>query len=209
VQKSARVKVTRNTLYHVLQDDAQKESTKQYGNYRNFFGTITSGSGKQGYKIQFDDLHVGNQEVSILRRNMIKVVLEIEEEAEFDHATDLAEAYADVTPRRVTRKDPLKASADSFSGLDKESLCEAATYEMRYGKEEEDIIGWKILQDSDSIDLGMPDMDGDNQFKKNIDLNEDTDLGDVFFTEFFPSIMGHAKIIDEYHADPRSPYILQ
>jgi hypothetical protein len=118
---------------------------------------------------------------------MINVVLENEEEAEFDHVTDLAEAYANVTPR-VTRKDPLKASADSFSGLDKESLCEAATYEMRYGMEEEDIIVWKILQDSDSIDLGMPDMNGDNQFKKNIDLNEDTDLGNVFFTEFFPSI---------------------
>jgi hypothetical protein len=76
-RKGARVNVTRNTLYHVLQDhDAQKESTKQYGNHRNFFGTITSGSGKQGYKkIQFNDLPVGNQEVSILRRNMIKVVL--------------------------------------------------------------------------------------------------------------------------------------
>ena len=204
-RKGARVKVTRNTLYHVLKDDAQKESTKQYGNHRNFFGTIASGSGKQGYKIQFDDLPVGNQEVMVRRRNMIKVVLENEEEAEFDHATDLAEAYADVTPR-VTRKDPLKASADDFCGLDKESLREAATYEMRYGKEEGDIIVWKILQDSDSIDLGMPDMDGDSRFKRNIDLNEDTDLGDVFFAEFFPSIIGHAKLIDEYHADPRSAY---
>jgi hypothetical protein len=37
-RKGARVKVTRNTLYHVLQDDAQKESTKQYGNHHNFFG---------------------------------------------------------------------------------------------------------------------------------------------------------------------------
>jgi hypothetical protein len=70
---------------------------------------------------------------------MIKVVLENEEEAEFDHATDLAEAHADVTTL-VTRKNPLKASADSFSGLDKESMCEAATYEMKYGKEGEDII---------------------------------------------------------------------
>jgi hypothetical protein len=102
-------KVTRNTLYLVLQDDAQKESTKQYGNYRNFFGTITSGSGKQGYKIQFDDLPVGNQEVFILRRNMIKVVLENEEEAEFDHATDLAEAYANVTPR-VTQGESVRSS---------------------------------------------------------------------------------------------------
>ena len=179
-RKGARVKVTRNTLYHVLQDDTQKESTKKYGNHRNFFGTIASGSGKQGYKILFDALPVGNQGVNVRQRNMIKVVLANEEEAEFDHATDLAEAYANVTPQ-VTRKDPLKASADEFCGLDKESLREAATYEMRYGKEEGDIIVWKILKDSDSIHLGMPDMDGDNQFKGDIDLNKDTDLGNVFF----------------------------
>jgi hypothetical protein len=29
----------------------------------------------------------------------------------------------------------------------------------------------------------MPDMDGDNQFKRNIDLNKDTDLGNVLFAE--------------------------
>jgi hypothetical protein len=68
----------------------------------------------------------------------------------------------------VTRKDSLKASTYNFSGLDKESLRKAATYEMRYGKEEGGIIVWKILQDSDSINLGMPDMDGDNQFKKTL-----------------------------------------
>jgi hypothetical protein len=39
-RKGVRVKVTRNALYHVLEDDAQKESTKKYGNHRNFFGTI-------------------------------------------------------------------------------------------------------------------------------------------------------------------------
>jgi hypothetical protein len=63
-----------------------------------------------------------------------------------------------------------------------------------------------ILKDSESIDMGMPDiMDGGNQFKKDIDLNENTHLGDVFFSEFFPRIVGHAIIIDEFHDDPRSP----
>jgi hypothetical protein len=110
---------------------------------RNFFGTIASGSGKKGYKILLDDLPVDNQEVMVRQRNMIKLVLENEEEVEFDHATDLAEAYANVTPQ-VTRKDPLKASADDFCGLDKESLRNAAMYEIRYGKEEGDIIVGKI-----------------------------------------------------------------
>jgi hypothetical protein len=197
--------VYRNSLYHVLKDEAQKQSTKKYGNHRNFFGTIISGSGKQGYNIQFDDLPVGNQVVYILRRNMLKVIPPDEEEPEFDHARDLAEASVDVTPT-VARNDPIKASADGFCTLDKDSLCGALTYDMRYGKEVGDKIVWRILRDSESMDLGMPDMDGTEQFKKDIDLDEDTDLGDVFFSEFFPCIVGHAAIIDDFHGSRRSHY---
>jgi hypothetical protein len=76
----------------------------------------------------------------------------------------------------------------------------------RYGKEAGEKIAWRILKDSESIDLSMPDMDGYNQFKKDIDLNKETDLGDVFLSEFLPCIMGHATIIDEFHDDLRSPY---
>jgi hypothetical protein len=96
---------------------------------------------------------------------MLKVVQPDEEEAEFDHARDLAEAYADITPP-ITTNDPLKASAEAFSGLNKESLCCALVYEMRYGKEPVDKIVWRILNFLESIDLEMPDMDGLDQFKK-------------------------------------------
>jgi hypothetical protein len=38
---------------------------------------------------------------------------------------------------------------------------------MRYGNKEPvaDRIVWRILKDSESIDLGMPDIDGLNQFR--------------------------------------------
>lgn len=124
-----------------------------------------------------------------------------QEEAEFNHARDLAEAYANITPP-IARNDPLKASAEAFSGLDKESLCGTLVYETRYGKEPVDKFVWRILEDLESIDLGMPDMDGLNPFKKDIDLNKDTDLNDVVVKELFPCIEGHAKIVD----DQRSLY---
>ena len=38
------------------------------------------------------------------------------------------------------------------------------------------------------------------------ELSDDTDLNDLFFKQFFPSVVGHAKIIDEFHADHRSPF---
>jgi hypothetical protein len=38
------------------------------------------------------------------------------------------------------------------------------------------------------------------------ELSDDTDLNDLFFEQFFPSVVGHAKIIDEFRADHRSPF---
>jgi hypothetical protein len=51
---------------------------------------------------------------------MLRIIPAHEEEAGFDHARALAEVYADVTSP-ITRNDPLKASADDFSGLDKDN----------------------------------------------------------------------------------------
>ena len=46
--KGARVKVTRQILYHVLDSDLQRDSLKGFGNNRNFHGTIVGGTSKQG-----------------------------------------------------------------------------------------------------------------------------------------------------------------
>jgi hypothetical protein len=83
--KGARVKVTRSNLSHVLKHDEQRETLKGYGNSRNYYGRILSGSGKQGYNICFDDLPAGFQDVTIKRRILITVVEDGEEEKEHDH----------------------------------------------------------------------------------------------------------------------------
>jgi hypothetical protein len=72
-RKGARVKVTRSNLFHVLEHDEQRETLKGYGNSRNYYGRILSGSGKQGYNIHFDNLPAGFQDVTIKRRILITV----------------------------------------------------------------------------------------------------------------------------------------
>jgi hypothetical protein len=79
-RKGARVKVTRCNLFHVLEHDEQRETLKGYGNSRNYYGRILSGSGKQGYNICFDDLPAAFQDVTIKRRILKTVVEDGEEE---------------------------------------------------------------------------------------------------------------------------------
>jgi hypothetical protein len=72
--KGACAKVTRSNLFHVLEHDEQRETLKGYGNSRNYYGRILSGSGKQGYNIRFHGLPAGFQDVTIKRRILITVV---------------------------------------------------------------------------------------------------------------------------------------
>jgi hypothetical protein len=64
-QKGAHVKVTRSHLFHVLEHDAQREILRGYRNSWSCFGRTLSGSGKQGYNIQFDDLSTDCQDVAV------------------------------------------------------------------------------------------------------------------------------------------------
>jgi hypothetical protein len=41
---------------------------------------------------------------------------------------------------------------------------------------------------------------------KDNEWSDDTYLNGLFFDQFFPSVVRHAKIIDQFHADPRSPF---
>ena len=59
-KKGSRVKVRRDNLFHILKSEAQKTDIAKYDNSWNFYDVITSGSGKQGYQIEFDDLPAGN-----------------------------------------------------------------------------------------------------------------------------------------------------
>ena len=72
-------------------NETQQVGLEKYGNSRNFHGNIISGSGKEGCKIQFDDLPSDNQIVHVKKRNAITVADPAEEEEEHDYENTLFE----------------------------------------------------------------------------------------------------------------------
>jgi hypothetical protein len=119
-RKGARVKVTRSNLFHVLEHDEQRETLKGYGNRRNFFGRILSGSEKQGYNIRFNGLPAaGFQDVIIKCQILITVVEDGKEEKEHDHVNQLAaEDLAEITQKEPAQKElPAKESINKLHSL--------------------------------------------------------------------------------------------
>jgi hypothetical protein len=208
-RKGARVKVTRSLLFHVLDDDEQREKLKGYGNSRNFFGRILSGSGKEGYKIRFDDLPAGHQDVMIKRRILITVLEDGEEEKEHDHINQLAEELAEIRQPSTRKEEPAKESTSRFCALEKETISTTKRFGLKWGRGDDEVIDWKILADDEHITedpLSIPDSVEYVSPAGDVELSAATDLNALFFEEFFPSVVGHAKTIDEFHADPLSPY---
>ena len=127
-RKGARVKITRSLLFHILEHDEQREKLKGYGNSRNFFGRILSGSGKTGYSIRFDDLPAGYQDVHVKIRILITVLEDGEEEKETDHTNQLAKELAEIRPPTATKEAPAKSSTDKFCALDTETIAAATIF---------------------------------------------------------------------------------
>jgi hypothetical protein len=208
-RKGARVKIKRSLLFHVLEHDDQKEKLEGHSNSRNFFGTFLSGSGKTGCKIRFDDLPAGNQDVNVKRRNLITVLEDGEEEKEHDHTNQLAEELAETHPPTAAKEAPAKNSTDKLCALDAETIAAATVFGLKWGQGEDKVVNWKMLGDNEHITedpLIIPDSVVHDSPACATELTDVTDLNKLFFDEFFPSVVGHAKIIDKFHADPRSPF---
>jgi hypothetical protein len=80
---------------------------------------------------------------------------------------------------------------------------------LRWGPCYDEVINWKILAHGEHITkdpLDVPNSVDYLSAKENNGLSDDTDLNDLFFDQCFPSVVGHAKIIDQFHADHRSPF---
>jgi hypothetical protein len=213
-RKGARVKVTRRNLFYVLEHDEQRETLKGYGNSRNYYGRILSVSGKQGYNICFDNLPAAFQDVTIKRRILITVVKDGEEEKEHDHVKQLAaEDLAEITQKPAHKELPEKESINKFCFLETDTLSSAKKFDLRCGPGDDEVINWKILADNEHITedpLDVPNSVDYVSADEDNELSDDTDHNDLFFEQCFPSVVGHAKIIekiiDEFHADHRSPF---
>lgn len=219
--KQSRVKTTRRNLFKRLESAAQKAclSNSLENNY-NFYGNVVGGDTTQGYKVEFDVLPTGAKMVT-LKRQLLTVLKEGEDEVDNDHdplpSEEESDAEAAATgeknPAAATgKKNPLTASADNFCALSKEHLSTASTYEMKYGKDKnaDNQINWEILADGVHVEEdpneGMR-MEIPEKAALKIDLDLETKpLVDTFFEHIFPDVKGHAKKLDEYLSDERAAF---
>jgi hypothetical protein len=203
------VKVLRKNLFHLLPvgSVSQNALVGVAGNF-NYYGQVMSGTAKSHYTIKFDALPHGHQEVDKVRRAVITVLERGEDEPDFDHRTaSEIEECSEVAMEK--RKSPSEESTDEFCNLDKETIASATTFLHKYGEGDDEHVKWTILKDTEHITDDPMDIPDSVEFKKEIDWGPDPDNMDynkTFFDHFFPSIQGHAKLIDKFHADPRSPY---
>ena len=201
-QKGARVKVTRGNLYHVLVDDDQKKAIEKEGQSVNLHGTILSGTKATGYNIRFDDLPDGKKDVIVRRRAIIVVLQPGEEEKAHDHEQQ-AEEEDEVREDRRTASE--KFSSIEFSKLDPVVQAGAKEFVMNFSEITQ--IQWEILADNEHVTECPLEIPETVEYKKDIYFDDETtNYNDIFFEYFFPDMTGHGKIMDEYHADPKSPY---
>lgn len=225
-----RVKVSRGSLFHLLEYKEQKDAIRQFGNSYNCYGTIKGGGSQVGWTIDFDVFPSGSppgkpgenfKRVKHLRRGLITIVSKDEEEKEYDQPPPLdLDVYEEIeedseeedgvdagcAKPKKKRRNAAADSAKSFMALTNEQAREAKEFDIQLDDSDPNsFVIWKIMEDGQHIDEGFPiDLNSLNTMKKDIHLATDgSNYHQVFFDHFFPSVAGHGKIIDEYVADPR------
>ncbi len=96
--------------------------------------------------------------------------------------------------------------------METDTLYSTKNFDLRWGPGDDKVINWKILADGEHITedpLDVPNSVDYVSADEDNELSDDTDLNDLFFDQFCPSVVGHAKTIDQFHADHSSPFILQ
>jgi hypothetical protein len=207
IKLRGRVKVTRKQLWPILHHQEQKEAVKDFADNYNLYGTVNSGNASAGYNISFDILPMGLKEVVVARKR-ISVVKTGEEERPFDKRNN-QEQYATIEASKSTARKappPLKQSEIDFLNLSEDDRRTINEYVMKYDKDG-NAIHWTIFQDTEYLseaDDSMEYPDGPIVLR---DVGFGSkELGDILFDEFFPSVDGHAVLMDDYNKDQRSPY---
>jgi hypothetical protein len=78
------------------------------------------------------------------------------------------------------------------------------------GNQPADIVKWTIQQDGEFLDWGTPNME-EHEATDEVQFEDETKLGDLFFETIFPSFARHTLLLDNYlsdeHADLHQTYI--
>ena len=126
----------------------------------------------------------------IMRRNVITVVDDNEEEKEYDHAHNNQQLETVEEPTDQSKVE----TSDVFCGMLDKDVATAPSYVFEDPKDGKE-IEWETVPEA-SV-----------EWLEDIDLPSDSkELSELFFSHFLPSIKGHAAIIDKYCSDRRSTY---
>jgi hypothetical protein len=84
IKKRCRIKITKALLYHAVKEEEQRKAIEPYGNNRNCYGRIISGSTRADWVIAFDDFPAEHKNAKLSRAKII-LVAPCDEEKEYDH----------------------------------------------------------------------------------------------------------------------------
>jgi hypothetical protein len=100
---------------------------------------------------------------------------------------------------------PMVKCQAEFAKLASEVRAEAKVFTMTYGNNENECFDWDILGDQEyHIDCDFKPPDTSKVISSC--FNFETSIQEIFFEHIFPSVAGHAKIIDKFLANPRAPF---
>lgn len=153
IRKGGWVFATRKIVAHNV--DVASEAYKVCLHFKNdkyrFYGTCLGGAGKKLYKVRFDDLPVGENEIELSRKDIqtiAKGTIEIKYDPREKAAEDEIEACATTQKKTPNFADE---SEKAFKALPTATQATAKTFVLKYGSGDDEKIDWTILADSEQI----------------------------------------------------------
>ena len=124
---------------------------------------------------------------------MIEECAEVQEPAAVSNAT---------RPRTINY---VEESYKHFSAMPIENQRDAREFDLKYGKEDDDVIKWTILSEEEQITEcpmeGKEEIKNKDVLKEGIPWDADpskVDYCKILLEKFFPSLEGKAKVLDEF-----------
>ncbi|KAL7554128.1 hypothetical protein ACHAWF_017536 [Thalassiosira exigua] len=227
IGKGKRVWVKRKHLNYCIDvDDPAYEiiQANKNGEFR-FYGLCLGPCGKQIYKIRFDLLPTGHNEVAVPRKP-IKLLEKGAEEPPYDPKLKVGEEVLEELHdaggeidgvdananenENVKKKGKVNYEAESYKSfleLPQDAQAHAKSFDLKYGPNDEDVLQWSILGDTEQITKDEMDHGAAKKspIKKDIDWKpdpNDNDYNAMLFDHFFPGVEGKAAVLDKYLNQP-------
>lgn len=207
IGRNKRVRMTRRNLFQRCNETQAPYLHTHLPNDHLYYGTVISGGGggsktsSSKWNVKFDVLPFENNVVKHIERKLLHVLSAGEDEPASDPA-HLCDDIADAINKRKQNKSPWSISVDEFLDQPKEALATATQFEAKWGEEQEQRQIWMILKDEEYItdsNFKLPE-------KAKLKLDRNASLYELFFDSFFPSVQGHAALLDKYLSDSRADY---